>query len=146
MGDEVGHVPAHPHPADPRARALQLVRHLRLSCVAPFSTSSRARFSPKSDALVGRGASPVCLLVGIVLLRVLSRDIKRYNALASYDLDLDHGAGDSAVDDDSGWKVLHGEVFRAPKYRMWLCITVGTGAQMAAMCGVTLCALRKISA
>ncbi|TNY20348.1 endosomal P24A protein [Rhodotorula diobovata] len=80
----------------------------------------------------------LCLLVGIVLLRVLSRDIKRYNALASYDLDLDHGAGDSAVDDDSGWKVLHGEVFRAPKYRMWLCITVGTGAQMAAMCGVTL--------
>ncbi|BGP40984.1 Transmembrane 9 super member 2 [Rhodotorula kratochvilovae] len=80
----------------------------------------------------------LCLMVGMILLRVLNRDITRYNALASYDLDLDPAGADDSVQDDSGWKLLHGEVFRAPKYRMWLCITVGTGAQMAAMCGVTL--------
>ncbi|GAA5874032.1 hypothetical protein JCM3774_001589 [Rhodotorula dairenensis] len=80
----------------------------------------------------------LCLIVAAILLRVLNRDITKYNALSrgfAYDLDLDP---DDQVQDDSGWKLLHGEVFRAPKYRMWLCITVGTGAQMAAMCGVTL--------
>jgi len=90
-------------------------------------------------------------MVGIILLKVLSRDITRYNALAaSSPFPLDHldradahhhhhlGGGDDATEDESGWKLLHGEVFRAPRYRMWLCITVGTGAQMAAMCAVTL--------
>ncbi|GAA5853338.1 hypothetical protein JCM9279_003364 [Rhodotorula babjevae] len=88
----------------------------------------------------------LCLMVGIILLKVLSRDITRYNALSSsssFHLDhldahhLDHH-GDDATEDESGWKLLHGEVFRAPRFRMWLCITVGTGAQMAAMCAVTL--------
>ncbi|KPV71828.1 uncharacterized protein RHOBADRAFT_40167 [Rhodotorula graminis WP1] len=90
----------------------------------------------------------LCLMVGIILLKVLSRDITRYNALSS-SYNLDHhnhpdahhhhpDLRDDATEDESGWKLLHGEVFRAPRYRMWLCITVGTGAQMAAMCGVTL--------
>lgn len=80
----------------------------------------------------------LCLVVGAILLRVLNRDITKYNSLSysgAYDLNLDP---DDQVQDDSGWKLLHGEVFRAPKYRMWLCITCGTGAQMAAMCAVTL--------
>ncbi|GAA6007655.1 Emp70p [Rhodotorula paludigena] len=82
----------------------------------------------------------LCFMVAMILLRALNRDITRYNALSSYDLDLDPSSTDIAdsVQDDSGWKLVHGEVFRAPKLRMWLCITVGTGAQMAAMCGVTL--------
>ncbi|GAA5835933.1 hypothetical protein JCM11251_006606 [Rhodosporidiobolus azoricus] len=78
----------------------------------------------------------LCLMVGMILIRTLNKDITRYNALSSYDLDLD--PVDSGVQDDYGWKLLHGEVFRPPKQRMWLCITVGTGAQMAAMLGVTL--------
>ncbi|GAA6018174.1 hypothetical protein JCM10207_002857 [Rhodosporidiobolus poonsookiae] len=78
----------------------------------------------------------LCLMVGMILVRVLSRDINRYNALANYDLDLD--PADSGVQEDYGWKLLHGEVFRPPKQRMWLCITIGTGVQMAAMCSVTL--------
>ncbi|BGP17125.1 Transmembrane 9 super member 2 [Rhodosporidiobolus nylandii] len=85
------------------------------------------------------------LMVSVILLRVLNRDITRYNALASYDLDLDpdadgglSGGGGGGVQEDYGWKLLHGEIFRPPKQRMWLCITVGTGAQMAAMCLVTL--------
>ncbi|GAA5905487.1 hypothetical protein JCM8208_004296 [Rhodotorula glutinis] len=83
----------------------------------------------------------LCLMVGIILLKVLSRDITRYNALSSsssYHLDHLDAHDDDATEDESGWKLLHGEVFRAPRYRMWLCITVGTGAQMGAMCGVTL--------
>ncbi|GAA6064169.1 hypothetical protein JCM10212_002991 [Sporobolomyces blumeae] len=78
----------------------------------------------------------LCLLVGMVFLRVLNRDITRYNALATYDLDFD-GAQDS-VQEDYGWKLLHGEVGRAPKYRMWLCVVVGSGAQLTAMVFATL--------
>jgi transmembrane 9 superfamily protein 2/4 len=76
-------------------------------------------------------------MVGMVLLRALNRDITKYNAVSSsaYDLDLDPA---DQIQDDSGWKLLHGEVFRPPKRRMWLCITVGTGAQVSAMFGVTL--------
>ncbi|BGP00363.1 Transmembrane 9 super member 2 [Rhodotorula toruloides] len=79
----------------------------------------------------------LCLMVGMVLLRALNRDITKYNAVSSsaYDLDLDPA---DQIQDDSGWKLLHGEVFRPPKRRMWLCITVGTGAQISAMFGVTL--------
>lgn len=79
-------------------------------------------------------------MVGMVLLRALNRDITKYNAVSSsaYDLDLDPA---DQIQDDSGWKLLHGEVFRPPKRRMWLCITVGTGAQVSAMFGVTLRAL-----
>ncbi|BGP29992.1 Transmembrane 9 super member 2 [Rhodotorula toruloides] len=69
-----------------------------------------------------------CLMVGMVLLRALYRDITKYNA------DLDFDPADQ-IQDDSGWKLLHGEVFRPPKRRIWLCITVGTGAQVSAMFG-----------
>ncbi|GAA5956137.1 hypothetical protein JCM21900_002606 [Sporobolomyces salmonicolor] len=78
----------------------------------------------------------LCLMVWMVLIRVLNRDISRYNALSSVDLDLDPGV--DSVQEDYGWKLVHGEVFRSPKHRMWLCVVVGSGAQMTAMIGVTL--------
>jgi hypothetical protein len=42
------------------------------------------------------------------------------------------------VQEDFGWKLVHGEVFRAPRYPMVLSILVGNGSQLAAMVGVTL--------
>ncbi|KAK4054150.1 Transmembrane 9 super member 2 [Microbotryomycetes sp. JL201] len=70
----------------------------------------------------------LCLLVGMILLRTLHKDIVRYN---STDLDED-------VQEDFGWKLLHGEVFRPPRKRMFLSVAVGSGAQMGAMSVVTL--------
>ncbi|KAL8292186.1 hypothetical protein RQP46_001652 [Phenoliferia psychrophenolica] len=70
----------------------------------------------------------LCLMVAMVLLRTVHRDISRYNAI---DLDED-------VQEDFGWKLVHGEVFRAPKKRMLLSVIVGSGMQLAAMSAVTL--------
>ncbi|KAK4703342.1 transmembrane 9 superfamily member 2/4, partial [Phenoliferia sp. Uapishka_3] len=65
----------------------------------------------------------LCLMVAMVLLRTVHRDISRYNAI---DLDED-------VQEDFGWKLVHGEVFRPPKKRMLLSVVVGSGLQLAAM-------------
>ncbi|CAK5281733.1 unnamed protein product [Mycena citricolor] len=70
----------------------------------------------------------LCVMVSMILLRTVSRDISRYNAI---DLSED-------VQEDWGWKLVHGEVFRAPKNPMILSVLVGNGAQLCAMVGVTL--------
>lgn len=73
-------------------------------------------------------AAFLCLMVGMILLRTINRDISRYNQV---DLDED-------IQEDFGWKLVHGEVFRPPKKRMWLSVAVGSGAQLLAMSAVTL--------
>ncbi|KAI0703337.1 Nonaspanin [Cerioporus squamosus] len=70
----------------------------------------------------------LCLMVSMILLRTVSRDISRYNAI---DLSED-------VQEDWGWKLVHGEVFRTPGNPMVLSVLVGNGAQLCAMVGVTL--------
>lgn len=67
-------------------------------------------------------------MVGMVLLRALRKDIARYNQL---DLNED-------VQDDSGWKLVHGDVFRPPKNPMLLSIFLGSGAQLFFMTGATI--------
>jgi transmembrane 9 superfamily member 2/4 len=42
------------------------------------------------------------------------------------------------VQEDWGWKLVHGEVFRTPNNPMLLSIMVGNGAQLCSMVGVTL--------
>ncbi|KAJ7084421.1 hypothetical protein B0H15DRAFT_396482 [Mycena belliarum] len=70
----------------------------------------------------------LCVMVSMILLRSVSRDISRYNAI---DLSED-------VQEDWGWKLVHGEVFRTPRNPMVLSVMVGNGAQLCAMVGVTL--------
>ncbi|KAA8914473.1 hypothetical protein FN846DRAFT_896912 [Sphaerosporella brunnea] len=67
-------------------------------------------------------------MVGMVLLRALRKDINRYNQL---DLNED-------VQDDSGWKLVHGDVFRPPKNPMLLSVLLGSGAQLFFMTGTTI--------
>jgi transmembrane 9 superfamily protein 2/4 len=47
------------------------------------------------------------------------------------------------VQEDWGWKLIHGEVFRTPNNPLILSALVGNGAQLCAMVGVTLGAPRK---
>ena len=47
------------------------------------------------------------------------------------------------VQEDFGWKLVHGEVFRAPMNRIVLSVIVGNGAQLCAMVGVTLSEYNK---
>ncbi|KAF9193032.1 hypothetical protein BGZ51_004265 [Haplosporangium sp. Z 767] len=67
-------------------------------------------------------------MVAMVLLRALHKDISRYNAQEAQE----------DIQEDFGWKLVHGDVFRAPPYPMLLSIIVGNGSQMFLMASVTI--------
>jgi transmembrane 9 superfamily member 2/4 len=67
-------------------------------------------------------------LVGTVLMRTVLRDFVRYNQLEDED----------EADDVSGWKLVHGDVFRAPRLLPLLAVCVGSGTQTLCMTTVTL--------
>ena len=66
-------------------------------------------------------------LVASVILRTVLKDFGRYNAMAD----------DDDEDDMTGWKYVHGDVFRPPRYAPFLCICVGSGMQVLVMAGLT---------
>ena len=73
----------------------------------------------------------VLLLTGIVamiMLRTLHRDFNRYTAAAATE----------ELEEDTGWKLVHGDVFRPPQNPMLLSVFVGTGVQTFAMTGITM--------
>jgi len=69
----------------------------------------------------------VLLLTGflaIILMRVLKNDFTRYTQ------------SDAALEDEeeeTGWKLVHADVFRFPQYGSLLCALLGTGAQLLAL-------------
>jgi len=68
----------------------------------------------------------VILLTGfiaIIIMRILKSDYSRY----ARD---DEEEGEA---DDYGWKLIHGDVFRFPPYKIWFCAFIGVGAQFLAM-------------
>ncbi|KAI9833730.1 MAG: hypothetical protein M1819_003463 [Sarea resinae] len=80
-------------------------------------------------------------MVAMILLRALRKDIARYNRLDQ--LNLDDLSGTSAaiedgVQEDSGWKLVHGDVFRSPKYPLLLSVFLGNGAQLFVMTAITI--------
>jgi transmembrane 9 superfamily protein 2/4 len=81
------------------------------------------------------------VLVSTILIRALRKDITRYNRLSMINLD-DLNDTSAAVEDgiqeDSGWKLVHGDVFRCPRYPLLLSIFMGNGAQLFMMTGTTV--------
>ena len=67
-------------------------------------------------------------MVAMILLRTLHKDIARYNQIDS---------GEDAQE-EFGWKLVHGDVFRPPRKGMLLAVFLGSGAQILAMAGITL--------
>uniref|UniRef100_A0A1I8EFH8 Transmembrane 9 superfamily member n=1 Tax=Wuchereria bancrofti TaxID=6293 RepID=A0A1I8EFH8_WUCBA len=67
-------------------------------------------------------------MVGMILLRTLHRDIIRYNQLDN----------EEDAQEEFGWKLVHGDVFRPPRYAMFLSVFVGSGCQVLFMVAVTL--------
>merc|ERR1719215_2585814 len=67
-------------------------------------------------------------MVAMILLRTLHRDIAKYNELATAD--------DAA--EETGWKLVHGDVFRKPRHARWLAVAIGSGLQILGMSVVTL--------
>ncbi|ONK77456.1 uncharacterized protein A4U43_C02F6710 [Asparagus officinalis] len=65
-------------------------------------------------------------LVSMILMRTLRNDYAKY---AREDDDLETLERD--VSEESGWKLVHGDVFRTPRNLVLLSAVVGTGAQLA---------------
>ena len=69
----------------------------------------------------------LCGLVVLILLRTLRNDFARY---AKDDLDVE---GMHVMGEDSGWKQVHGDVFRAPEQLILFTAMYGTGWQLLAL-------------
>ncbi|KAF2722356.1 hypothetical protein K431DRAFT_222306 [Polychaeton citri CBS 116435] len=101
-------------------------------------------FNPKIHWLALINSAVITLfligMVSTVLIRTLKKDIARYNRLDQFDLDDLNGTSleDNAVQEDSGWKLVHGDVFRPPRNSLALAILVGNGAQLFMMAGFTI--------
>ena len=102
-------------------------------------------FDPKVHwfSLIASAITVVFLsgVVGMILLRALKKDITRYNRLDSFNLDDLSGTSANMEDgvlEDSGWKLVHGDVFRSPKYPLLLSVFLGNGAQLFVMTGITI--------
>lgn len=67
-------------------------------------------------------------LVALIIMRTLKKDIAIYNEEEMKD-ELDEGAG---------WKLVHGDVFRIPKYSSLLCAILGSGVQVLVMAVSTI--------
>lgn len=94
-------------------------------------------------------------LVTLIFLRTLRKDYARYATTRLSDLELaenednedDHMekkslVNESSLMEDSGWKQVHGDVFRAPSYLPLFAALLGTGWQLIALVlGVILFAL-----
>ncbi|CDJ28098.1 endomembrane domain70-containing protein, putative [Eimeria mitis] len=66
--------------------------------------------------------------IAMILLRVLYRDISRYNDLLADEEDVE----------EKGWKLLHGDVFRKPAHSTVLAALTGSGMQLVGMAFVTV--------
>jgi len=75
----------------------------------------------------------LCGLVALILIRTLKSDYAKYNIDESELPSLGN-----AGYDDSGWKQVHGDVFRTPKYLSLYCALVGTGAQLVVTAGTVI--------
>jgi len=67
----------------------------------------------------------LCGLVAVILLRTLRNDFARYAKEDELDIEGIHG-----LKDDSGWKNIYGDVFRAPDYLILFSAMIGTGWQL----------------
>ncbi|XP_024374433.1 transmembrane 9 superfamily member 11 isoform X2 [Physcomitrium patens] len=70
-------------------------------------------------------------IVFVIFLRTVRRDLTKYE-------DLDKEAQAQMNEELSGWKLVVGDVFRAPENPQLLCVVVGDGVQILGMAVVTI--------
>lgn len=83
-------------------------------------------FSIVNSILILLGMS---CLVAVILFRTLRNEISEYNSDEERD----------EQDEVTGWKLLHGDVFRPPRYAWLLAVAVGSGVQLLSMVMMTMC-------
>ncbi|KAL9661754.1 hypothetical protein QQ045_026582 [Rhodiola kirilowii] len=67
-------------------------------------------------------------MVAMIMMRTLYKDIANYNQLDS----------EEEAQEETGWKLVHGDVFRPPLKSDLLCVYIGTGVQIYGMTLVTM--------
>ncbi|KAK4491029.1 hypothetical protein RD792_001750 [Penstemon davidsonii] len=67
-------------------------------------------------------------MVAMIMLRTLYRDISKYNELETQE----------EAQEETGWKLVHADVFRPPSNSDLLCVYVGTGVQFLGMVLMTM--------
>jgi len=89
-------------------------------------------YDPKIQwfSLINFSLIVVCLslVMAHILVRALKNDISRYNEINL----------DDEFSDESGWKLVHGDVFRTPKNPLLLSVLVGGGIQLFLMSFTTI--------
>lgn len=68
------------------------------------------------------------IFLSAIIIRTVRRDIAKYNCNEDVEDTLE----------ETGWKLVHGDVFRPPRYIMFLVNLIGTGIQLLGMVAVTV--------
>ena len=105
-----------------RAHAAARFHHL-FTWTPLLSFSSPALPHPPFYSDTGRSG-----MVAMIMMRTLHRDISKYNQLESAE----------EAQEETGWKLVHGDVFRPPAAASWLAVLAGTGVQLFGMTLVTM--------
>jgi hypothetical protein len=71
-------------------------------------------------------------MVAMIMMRTLHADFNRYNAMDSVE-----------EAEETGWKLVHGDVFRPPRFPMVFSILVGSGVQVLGM-GIILISMHLL--
>lgn len=81
-------------------------------------------------SLVNACTIALCLaaLIAMIMIRALRRDLARYNEAITAE----------EAQEETGWKLVHGDVFRAPQQPVTLSILVASGVQLLIMSAATL--------
>eukprot|EP00730_Choanoeca_flexa_P015024 TRINITY_DN6784_c0_g1_i1.p1 TRINITY_DN6784_c0_g1~~TRINITY_DN6784_c0_g1_i1.p1 ORF type:complete len:641 (+),score=170.05 TRINITY_DN6784_c0_g1_i1:132-2054(+) len=61
-------------------------------------------------------------ILAFIMIRTLRRDIAKYNE-----------EDKEEAMEQTGWKLVHGDIFRPPQHSFWLCVIYGTGVQLLCM-------------
>lgn len=67
-------------------------------------------------------------MVAMIMMRTLHKDFNKYNDPENED----------EAQEETGWKLVHGDVFRAPDHPVLFSAIIGSGCQVVTMCVVTL--------
>lgn len=70
-------------------------------------------------------------IVAMIMMRTIRKDLQQYEALIVE-------AGPQGDVEESGWKMVSGDVFRTPKDPLLLCVEVGSGVQITSSAFITL--------
>jgi len=67
-------------------------------------------------------------MVAMIMMRTLHADIRRYREMENQE----------DAQEETGWKLVHGDVFRPPSRPLLLSVLVGTGVQVFSMALITM--------